>query len=138
MGAALQQMEISPRTNAVLSSIREELESAWGPEGAPPTPSSMGAAAGSGGAANPAETSDTLDLFLAEIADLAAIQYDLDDAAASSLIYDLADEMGMPIPDTGAAPEEVAAWLGRAKSMQFPQAVLHRAQEQATAGAGAP
>ena len=78
---------------------------------------------------NESNVSDSIDLYLAEIADLAAIEYQMDDDATDALIYDTADLMGIPIPDEGAIETDVAEWFGKATTQMFAQAVLKRAAD---------
>jgi hypothetical protein len=96
--------------------------------------STADAEAGSGGAVNPPNVSDTLDLYLSEIADLLTVEYGKGEEGAFKFVFDaakaLADEGAIPmIPEDKAADEEIAIWLGKAKSVQFGHQVLNKARE---------
>jgi hypothetical protein len=135
---------MNTRINSVLEDIRHQLEAegessdvtASGPD----TPagvgggSTAGAEAGSGGAINPPNVSDTLDLYITEIADLLTVEYDKTPEEAMKFVFDaakaLSDEGAIPpIPDDDTADEEIAIWLGKAKSVQFAHQVMNRARE---------
>jgi hypothetical protein len=122
---------ISPRTIVTLQSIREELEQAWGPEGTRPSDAGDAAEPGESGAENASDLDDVIDLYCAEIADLCALQYDMDDDDCDALIYSTAEEMGFPLPEQGSEPQALQAWLNSAKSRGFANEVLKRASEQA-------
>jgi hypothetical protein len=92
------------------------------------------AAPGDGGADNPPDAGDTLDLYLSNIADLLGLEYDMDDSSAANFIYDVAEELAssglLPeMPDDDAPAQEIAEWMGKAKSVQFAAMVLKRARE---------
>jgi hypothetical protein len=105
------------------------MESTWGPEGAGPSDAAAQAQPGEGTALNPSTAADALDLYLSEIADLLALQHGLDDETSAAMVYDVADELGMPIPDEDAPEQEVAMWLGQAKTKMFATEVLKKASE---------
>jgi hypothetical protein len=134
---------MNSRINAVLEDIRTRLEAegednvtASGPD----VPADIGgdstadAEAGSGGAINPPNVGDALDLYLSEIADLLTVEYGKSAEEAFKFVFDaakaLADEGAIPmIPEDEVADEEIAIWLGKAKSVQFGHQVLNRARE---------
>lgn len=132
---------MNTRVNSVLTDIRVQLEAednavAYGP-GAPKNAggaSQADAEAGVGGAVNPSDVGDTLDLYLSGIADLVALEYNKDAGAAMSFVFSAASSLasaGMipKIPADSAPPEEIAVWLGKAKTVQFSHHVLSKARE---------
>ena len=130
------------RVNSVLTDIRVQLEAegdsvvAYGP-GVPKNAggdSTADAEAGVGGAVNPSDASDTLDLYLSGIADTLALEYDKDAGAAMSFVFSAASSLASAglipkIPSDSAPPEEIAIWLGKAKTCQFSYHVLNKARE---------
>jgi hypothetical protein len=132
---------MNTRVNSVLTDIRVQLEAegdvvAYGPG----TPKNAGgdttadAEAGVGGAVNPSDVSDTLDLYLSGIADLVALEYGKDAGAAMSFVFSAASSLASAgvipkIPADSAPPEEIAVWLGKAKTCQFSHHVLTKARE---------
>lgn len=135
---------MNTRVNSVLTDIRQQLEAegdavAYGPG----TPKNAGgdttadAEAGVGGAINPSDVSDTLDLYLSGIADLVSLEYGKDPGAAMSFVFSAASSLASAgivpkMPSDGAAPEEIAVWLGKAKTCQFSHHVLGKARDMQT------
>jgi len=131
------------RLNGILESVRLVIEEdgeedvvASGPDTPPDVggDSTADAAAGDGGAVNPSDVGDTLDLYLSEIADLLTIEYDYSDEEAMNFVFNAAatleDEGKMPtIPDDDATDEQMAEWLGIAKTCMFAGEVLQKARE---------
>ena len=131
------------RVNSVLTDIRVQMEAegnavAYGagvPQAGADT--THDAEAGVGGAINPSDASDTLDLYLSGIADLIALEYGKKPNEAMNFVFSAASALagkGMvpTMPSDSAPPEEVAIWLGKAKTCQFSHHVLSRAREMAT------
>jgi hypothetical protein len=123
--------KVTARLERVVRRLSEDEES-WGPKGAEPSFAADASSAGDGGAVNTTSANDALDLYLAEIADLCALEYDMEDSDSEALIYDTADMLGIPIPDEGTSDEDAFVWIGTAKTKAFAQAVLKRAQEMST------
>lgn len=135
---------MNPRLNAVLKSVRLHLEAegnpddavAYGPIGSGSGDSVDDAEAGSGGAVNPSNVSDTLDLYLSEIADLLTIEYGKSEDESLNFVFSAASTLARegvipPIPSDNAPEQEIAVWLGKAKSVQFASHVMQRAREMA-------
>lgn len=130
----------TPRVNKVLEDIRATLEAegddvtAYGPAGSESGETSGEAEAGTGGAINPSNASDTLDQYLTDIGDLLVLEYGKSDNEAMSFVFSSAGQLARDgvipkMPDDDASPEEIAVWLGKAKSVQFASHVLGRARE---------
>lgn len=129
------------RINAVLKNIRLTLEQegaddAYGPgiTAAVGGKSTKDAEAGSGGAVNPSNVSDTLDIYVTDIADLISLEYDQPPEKAMTFVFSAADALAKDgvipeLPDDDAPPEEIALWLGKAKSVQFSNHVMQRARD---------
>jgi hypothetical protein len=132
---------MNKRINSVLEGIRNQLEAegedtTYGPGIAADVggASTQDAEAGSGGAINPPDVSDTLDIYVTEIADLISLEYDQTPEQALKFVFNAAtalskDGLVPPMPSDGAPPEEVAMWLGKAKSIQFSNHVMQRARD---------
>lgn len=132
---------MTPRVNRVLEDIRQTLEQeggdddavAFGPTGADSTDAGTEAQAGTGAAINPSDASDTLDQYLTDIADLLVLEYGKNDNEAMNFVFSAASQLARDglvpdMPEDSAAPEEIAIWLGKAKSVQFSSHVLGRAR----------
>jgi len=96
--------------------------------------STADAEAGSGSAMNPTNIGDTVDQYIMTIADTISIQYDKTREEALKFVFDaattLANDGDIPAPpDDDAADEEVAIWLGKAKSVDLAGQVLGKARE---------
>jgi hypothetical protein len=130
------------RINAVLENIRATMEgegddaTAYGPSvsGDVGGATNADAEAGAGGAVNPSDVSNTLDLYLSEISDLLTLEYGKNENEAMNFVFSaasaLAREGVIPeVPSDSATDDEVAQWLGKAKSVQFASHVLNRARE---------
>lgn len=94
------------------------------------------AEAGAGGAVNPSDVGDTLDIYLSDIASILEIEYDMDDEDALQFVFSAADEMAdeglLPeMPEDEAEDEEIALWLGTAKTARFGSYVVAKAREMA-------
>lgn len=133
---------MNTRINSVLEDIRTTLEAEGDDAVAhgPAVPADVGGAtnkdaeAGTGGAANPSDVNSTLDLYLSEIADLLTLEYGKNENEAMSFVFSAASSLSgdgviPPMPNDNAPDDEVAAWLGKAKSVQFAHHVLQRAQQ---------
>jgi len=129
------------RVNSVLTDIRVQMEAegdvavAYGPgvaqDGADTT---HDAEAGVGGAVNPSDASDTLDLYLSGISDLVSLEYGKNSNEAMNFVFSAASALASQglvpaMPSDSADPEEIAIWLGKAKTCQFGHHVLSRARE---------
>lgn len=92
------------------------------------------AQAGTGEAENPSTVSDTLDFYLAEIADLLTMEYDMSEDASFNFVFSAAsalakDGLVPEIPGDNASDDEIAIWMGQAKTCHFAGQVLARARE---------
>lgn len=132
------------RINSVLEDIRTTLEAegddvtAYGPTVGADVGgvTNKDAEAGTGGAMNPSDVSNTLDLYLSEIADLLTLEYGKSETEAMSFVFSAASALASDglipsMPSDNASDDEVAQWLGKAKSVQFASQVLSRAQAMA-------
>ena len=128
---------MTPQINTVLDTIRRKMEGmeAFGPEIPGVMPGSNNASLpGDGGADNITDIEDTFDMFLSDIIDLLMFDSDIGEDEAADFIFYMADSMadeGMlpPMPDDGADEEELAAWMGKAKSIGFSNRVLKAARD---------
>jgi hypothetical protein len=135
---------MTPQINRCLTDVRKKLSEDW--EGPAYGPSSMGvgtdkgskAASGEGGANNPGGyTADNAwDKYISDICDHLMATWDIEEGQAMSLIQQVADEMAedglIPeYPAGGKADDEqdLAIWLGKAKSAGFHGAVYQKARD---------
>lgn len=131
------------RVNSVLRQVRRFLEqeddvTAYGPGVAADIggEDAATAAPGEGGADNPATVGDALDAYLTNIADLLGLEFDLEDEEALNFVFDAADDLSgegkLPeVPGDDSSDEEIALWLGNAKTVGFSAHVLSKAREMA-------
>lgn len=95
---------------------------------------SVDAEAGEGGAVNPSDASDALDFYLNNMADLLGLEYGKTKSEAMSFVFSavsqlVRDGMVPEIPGDNAAPQDIAIWLGKAKSVGLGAFVLGKARE---------
>lgn len=132
---------MTPQINAVLKDIRAKLEDVYGPEqiGYQPAPDVTGGVAGSGGAVNVQDATAALDLYMNAIVDRVSAVYGYAEDAATSLVFsvvgELASDGAIPdFPGEDAPTQELADWLGKAKSVGLMAQVLQTAAQAQTGG----
>lgn len=119
-----------------LTAIRTHLEeAAWGPEAATQTRDQQ-ASAGELDAVNDTTISDDVDAYFNEMIDQLLQAYDTTEDEAIEFVFDVADEMAeeglIPaVPDEDADDEELALWLGQAKTAGLHIHVSEAANESA-------
>lgn len=130
---------INEQVIGTLTKIRQKMavtmEAAWGPEAVdqPPGTSADTASAGEGGADNPTDVNDALDMYLCSIADRLEDEFDLNDDKAFDFIFQCSDELAdggdmPPLPEDGAPDQDVSLWMGKANTIGFTGYVLGRAR----------
>ncbi len=131
---------MTPAINEVLKQIDKKItaEAAWGPEvPAVDEPGShYSGGPGDGGADNETDVEDAVDFYFDNIVDRLTQEFGMSDDEAMDLIYSTADEMadeGMipEMPGEESDDEEVAAWLGKAKSVMLGNACILAARQKA-------
>lgn len=129
---------MNTQINAMLGDVVRRVEAteaaAWGPEqDVEPTDYETGTP-GTLGATNVGTAWDSYDAYFGEIIDSLMATYEVSEDDAVDLIYDVLDEMieeGLieEMPEDESPEEEVAVWLGKAKSVGLHIAVGEAAKE---------
>jgi len=119
---------MTSKVNAVLEEIRSKLEEqvAMHSDGS----------AGAGEAENVTDIEDAFDLYLTGIMDALLADFDISEDDAMDFMFSVFDalaEEGMlpPFPDETAPEDQVASWLGTAKSVGAAMHVQQAAEEAA-------
>jgi len=116
--------------------VEMKMESAWGPEAVdqPDSSTAKNAFAGDGGAENPTDVNDALNMYLVNIVDRLMDEFEMGEDEAADFIFSCADELAEdgdlpPMPEDGAADQEVSVWMGKAHTLGFIGYVLGRARD---------
>jgi hypothetical protein len=115
--------QIGERTLEALEGIRQRLEGDLSDDGE----DELGE--GTGQAKNRSDVGNTLDLYLDMIFDHLVSELGLDEEAAQALIFRVADEKAasgdLPLmPTEKSSDDDIAVWLGKAKTLGFEHEVL--------------
>lgn len=115
--------------------VETKMESAWGPEAVdqPDNSAAKNAAPGDGGAENPTDVNDAMNMYLVNIADRLMAEFEMGEDEALDFIFSCADELSEngdmpPMPEDEAGDQEVSIWMGKANSLGFTGYVLGRAR----------
>jgi hypothetical protein len=129
---------INEQVVSLLTNIRHKIEAkmeSWGPEAVdqPDNSTAKTAFAGDGGAENPTDANDALNMYLVNLCDRLMSEFGMGEDEALDFIFSCADEMTQdgelpPLPEDDAADQEVSVWLGKANSSGFGAYVLGRAR----------
>jgi hypothetical protein len=122
----------------LLTKIRIKMESAWGPEAVdqPANSTAKNASAGDGGADNPTDVNDAMNMYLTNVVDRLMAEFEMSEDDAIEFVFSMSDELAEegdlpPMPEDEAADQEVSIWLGKANSLGFTGYVLGRARSEA-------
>jgi hypothetical protein len=115
---------INEKALTLLTKVRQKLETAWSPEGEEP---------GEGSASNSSDAEDVLDLYLDAIVERLLEEFEISEDDAYDFVFACADELAeeedLPeMPDDAASDQDVAVWVGQAKTLGFVGYVLGRAR----------
>jgi hypothetical protein len=130
---------MTPQINTVLQTIRLQLE-----QTGPAIPGVSGDSflkgePGSGGAENISDVEDAFDMYISDIVDIIMFETDMSDTQATDFVFHMADHLssqGMlpELPEDESDEQELAAWMGKAKSVGFATQVFKAARDAVTRG----
>lgn len=134
---------MTPQINTVLETIRRQLAQteATGPAipGVSSDDTHLAGEPGSGGADNISDIEDAFDMYISDIVDIIMFETDMADSQATDFVFYMADHLASqgllpPLPEDESEEQELADWMGKAKSVGFATQVFKAARDSVTAG----